>query len=1033
MWNGGQASQAGWLNSRLKASESNYDFSQLVESGTVLTDKGGLVAVFTPEHAHDHATGANRGTMRKPNMRLRESLTRFQTAPLSPAPLNTHGGYPTPSSVNAPIPATRPPTMLQAALGELADGYRIAPDTIDKKDLDFLNSFLERIDNVRLQEYWRKKSERSGRKFIVVMLAEMEKSGSSLTAEETMETRMRLILTNGMQDATFSSYLDVVGNYEELNEVRANPIPERTRAHSYRKMVCDLGKDFEMKMLLRLSILESAAAALGEFPARDTPIEHVNEAAGIVLDDEMNAELIKSIESGRAFNAQRFDPARNQRTTPGGAAGGNAGQTWSYNGPEQYLDGMRNCVFCEGKHVDLKCPKATKAQKDALQKERSDKAKAKREAWRERSKGKSKSGGAALARPSPPPSTAAADDADEAMAKSRFSTGSSVLVDLGELMPQGGAGHSFMAKPSPLAASHSRASQAESVISAEVSDDLPVWVVAPEGDTLPDSISAGVYLGDWKTTVVPEIVRLHLADQLTLSKSELRKRTTKVSSLSAALSKCKALDMEPIFLGPVVLEGLSIGDDLADFLADSESEPSTDSDEGKTGTTSEEDPDSDSESEVPSSQAALDKLMSKVESFTVNTHVDVLRECIKSDRLMLNGAPVSPGTGGAVARRTKFQMLQEIRQSVGAPPLDSAALLDRHSRPDVPMGEPVAERPPRACKVVTKADLPVDAAHVHDAGKYDIFLDDDGRTFAVEKISKNAAKRAKRAAAVRNLDFTSPPPRQPSSRLGNAWSPSPTMALVLVAAVQLLVIGGSVAASGSYITSCRTVSPTWVCDSLGYVGVRPTDTPSTPSISVPTATVIGAIEPGARGGAEDDTPCGGVGSGSLLLPIMACLILISRSLATTASFVSARTPRIPWPRQANGFGKGGNLREPPRDTSHLSPRSFVRSQSLRRKRASSKTFASGSRFLSTVGEAPLWVSLLFLSHEIITRLLPSLIAIWLATTAVGLWRLAHDAFFAVLRSSALMPVRVTLRVATNIVAAVLYIVYTRADLSRWGG
>ena len=38
MWNGGHASQAGWLNSRLKANESNFDFSQLVDSGTVLTD-----------------------------------------------------------------------------------------------------------------------------------------------------------------------------------------------------------------------------------------------------------------------------------------------------------------------------------------------------------------------------------------------------------------------------------------------------------------------------------------------------------------------------------------------------------------------------------------------------------------------------------------------------------------------------------------------------------------------------------------------------------------------------------------------------------------------------------------------------------------------------------------------------------------------------------------------------------------------------------------------------------------------------------
>ena len=127
MWNGGQASQAAWLNACLKRHENDYDYSQLNESGTVLTDKGGKVAVFTPEHGHDHASGANRGTTRAPNMRMRESLARFHTLPGTPSPPMTHGGYPTPSSVPPDTSGVKPPTMLQNALGELADGYRDCP------------------------------------------------------------------------------------------------------------------------------------------------------------------------------------------------------------------------------------------------------------------------------------------------------------------------------------------------------------------------------------------------------------------------------------------------------------------------------------------------------------------------------------------------------------------------------------------------------------------------------------------------------------------------------------------------------------------------------------------------------------------------------------------------------------------------------------------------------------------------------------------------------------------------------------------
>ena len=1027
MWNGGHSSQAAWLNARLKQAESDYDFSQLNESASVTMDRSGLVAVFTPEHASEHADGANRGTMRAPNMRKRESLTRFQVPASPAAPTTTHGGYPTPGAV--PIPTTaKPLTMLQSALGvDIAEGYKISPDVIDKKDLEYLNFFLEHIDNVRMRELWRLKSDKSGRKFVVKMIEEMQKSGSSLTAEETLDTRMRQILVGGMQDASFTSYLDVVGAYEELNEVRACPIPERQRAFAYKKLICDLSADINIKMLLRLSIIESAAAAIGNHPARDTPIEHVNEAAGIVLDDEQNDQLTKSIESGRAFVAGNFDPARNQRN-PGGQARPPGGQTWSYNGPEEHLDGMRNCVFCDKPHVDLKCPTATKAQKDALIKERGEKAKSKRDAWRERSKkSKSKTAGtAALARTSPPV-TEMADDADEAAAKALFTSGSPILVDLDDLMNNQAAGRSFMAKPSPLAApapSHSRASQAASSKAASEVDE-PIWVVAPVGDTLPDSISVGVYAGDWKSQVVPEIVRLYHLDQLSLDKSTLKARTTKVHSLAEALEKCKALDVEPVFLGPNPIEGLAIavGDDLAEYMGESEtmSEPSTEHDEDEeepTGTTSEDD-DPESEEDTPS-QIKLDKLAARVESYTVNTHVDVLRRCIKEEQLQLNGAPISPGTGGAVARRTKFEMLQDIRRSVGAPPLPQSALIDKRKTPDVPMGEPIDE--PRACSVVAKSDLPLNVSLIRDTGKYEVFIDEGGDTYAVEKVGKNAAKKAARkAAAVRNLDFASPEARPPRPRTGYATLPSPSCSVVLFAVVQLLVIAFSFAPGG---LRCHTISPTWVCDSLGIDGGS-TNHGTSPMPTVaptqPPHDLISTAEPGAHASSYEPQGLlhGGVGSRSLYLPALVCLFLLLKSLLATAYFVTARTPRIPWSRQANGHGKGGHLHQPPRDTSSSTMRSLKK---LNRANPS-KRVTSSSRFISTLGEAPVWLSLLLLAHEVATRIIPFLTAVWFATAVMSTGRCAYDALHALFHSTVFTPARVVLRVAANIVAAGVYLVY----------
>ena len=117
--------------------------------------------------------------------------------------------------------------------------------------------------------------------------------------------------------------------------------------------------------------------------------------------------------------------------------------------------------------------------------------------------------------------------------------------------------------------------------------------------------------------------------------------------------------------------------------------------------------------------------------------------------------------------------------------------------------------------MVTAADLPLEASFVRDVGKYDIYIDETDQTYAVAKVGKNAAKKAKKKA-TRQLDFASPPPRTPLSRMDYAQGVSPTLALVLVAVVQLLVIALSFGASGYSATACHAVSPSWACNSLGF-------------------------------------------------------------------------------------------------------------------------------------------------------------------------------------------------------------------------
>ena len=174
------------------------------------------------------------------------------------------------------------------------------------------------------------------------MIEEMDEHGVTLTAEDTITARMKAILDGGLPDATFSSFLDVTGAYEDWNEVLETPIPEATRAHAYKKLVMNISRNVRSEMTITLATLESKAAAKGRDPAKDEPIELITQAASLVLDDMQNEETQKNIEDGRAFAAGgRFDPLRSKRERDVRPPGG---QTWAsnYRGPTDWQQEMRD-------------------------------------------------------------------------------------------------------------------------------------------------------------------------------------------------------------------------------------------------------------------------------------------------------------------------------------------------------------------------------------------------------------------------------------------------------------------------------------------------------------------------------------------------------------------------------------------------------------------------------------------------------------------------------------------------------------------
>ena len=373
-WLGATANQALFFAMLMKLVFSFYDFKQLIETATV-TMKDGTIAVHSPEHALEHAKGEKVGTARKPNPRRREDIaSRLLNTNASATTAMPHGGHPTPSPPTSATAtsSSKTPTLMESALGELASKYKIAPEIIEIKDNEILNYMISFFANdvPRLKELWLKKAGQHGggaRGFITAFASDMDRRGTSFTAEETTEVQMAQILEAGLPDLSFSGFLEMSTAYQELNEVCKHPKEDAEVAYKYKRVISGIDPKIENKLLQRIMLLENDARGRGEDP-NDDPITLITEAAGIVLEEESTLEILKSLKSGRAFNSQgRFDPQRNPRS--GGQPAG--GQTWATDGggPTVHTSDMRDCWFCENKytstpkhlrqHVDLECPNAT--------------------------------------------------------------------------------------------------------------------------------------------------------------------------------------------------------------------------------------------------------------------------------------------------------------------------------------------------------------------------------------------------------------------------------------------------------------------------------------------------------------------------------------------------------------------------------------------------------------------------------------------------------------------------------------------------
>ena len=195
-WNSSNMDKNSWLLRRLEKAAKNHDFVSLSETGTVQV-KDRTVCVDKTHAADVAEENFEIGTLLKPHLR---GLAEYQAPPLVfPA---TPAGAPAAAPAAAPPTPSTPKERLEAL--DVLEAFSNNPKKIKTVDKDYLEFFCAFMQSKTQAKYYRDKSKESGRLFVILFLAELDRDEE---VEGTAEAILvRLLNTIEIGPTSFDLY-----------------------------------------------------------------------------------------------------------------------------------------------------------------------------------------------------------------------------------------------------------------------------------------------------------------------------------------------------------------------------------------------------------------------------------------------------------------------------------------------------------------------------------------------------------------------------------------------------------------------------------------------------------------------------------------------------------------------------------------------------------------------------------------------------------------------------------------------------------
>jgi hypothetical protein len=397
IWNGTALTKAVWFFQHLRLlPERRKAFVQLCRTGTAYTVKGSKIAVYHPEHAREYLNDElSVGSLEEPFAGFRGSWGAIAATPEAPAaaPYSPLPPEAAPSAADAeasesaaagsgapPTPglsvalltiaerlaehpavsgsSSAPKNALTRTLGvDYASNFIVAPHVIDDVDLEFLNYWLERIEDLEIRISYREKCDGSGRKFVRIFAAELAKAAVGQTTGTAITKHISNVLKAGIAPR--------VRDFNRVTQIcnawnRALPVGKRKdealMVEQFKELVIALGDQPHTALTVKFQELRTNALFEHHDPAAIQAMlpQLWMTACRAVLEEIHDRELLAELEQGRALLGR--DPKRTE-----------AEPKFKPKGP--WTEGVnRPCGTCKdlglkGDHWDKDCPNKEKKKK----------------------------------------------------------------------------------------------------------------------------------------------------------------------------------------------------------------------------------------------------------------------------------------------------------------------------------------------------------------------------------------------------------------------------------------------------------------------------------------------------------------------------------------------------------------------------------------------------------------------------------------------------------------------------------------------